>query len=322
MEHLFIINPKSFYKKMSMDRVIREITEHFRVKNEWNFSIHLSRFPRDAIIVIRRHLMSVDPGVRVRVYAVGGDGVAFCCLNGIIGMPNAELALLPFGTGNDFVRAFGMEHYHDFRDIALQTAAPVIPMDVIRCGGNYALNCCTVGMEASALIKTLPLNARFERQRRVFPALNAVLYVAGGFGAVFDERILGQKYELFADGEDLSGAYNAINIANGPYYGVGKTAVPSAIPNDGVLDMLISKDNSPAHTLKMLNAYLHGGWNKLNKYFIFRRIKKVAIHSPTPLLVNLDGEPFFDTRLEIEVVPHAVNIVAVHGLSYHGNADE
>jgi diacylglycerol kinase family enzyme len=120
MEHLFIINPKSFFPNFrKMDLFISGIKDFFREKEE-PCTIHISRFPRDAIIIIRRYFKKADSGARIRVYAVGGDGVAFCCLNGIIGIPNAELALMPFGTSNNFVRAFGPGRYDDFRNIGLQ----------------------------------------------------------------------------------------------------------------------------------------------------------------------------------------------------------
>jgi diacylglycerol kinase family enzyme len=312
LEHLFIINPKSFSHKADITRFSAEVEAHFKAKDVDNFSIHISRFPRDAVIVIKRHLMSVDPSTLVRVYAVGGAGVAFSCLNGIIGMPNAELALLPFGTGNDFVRAFGPEHYEDFRSIACQTAARAIPTDLIKCDGNYALNHCFIGKEASAVIHTILLNKRFEKIRRAFPSFNRLFLFLGGIAAAFDKRIIAQQYEIIADGEDLSGEYNSINIANGRYYANGKTSVPQAVPDDGFLDMLISKNPSPLGVLAGARSSLR----------VYRRIKKVTIRSDTALFVNIDDELFFDTHLEVEVIPRAVSIVSVGALQYEGTANE
>jgi diacylglycerol kinase family enzyme len=321
LEHLFIINPKSFSQKADIKRFTTEVETYFKAKDNDNFFIHISRFPRDAIIVIKRHLMSVDPSTLVRVYAAGGAGVAFCCLNGIIGMPNAELALMPLGTGNDFVRAFGPEHYDDFRSIALQTAARAIPTDVIKCGGNYALNHCFVGMEASAVIHTVSLNERFEKLRRAFPPLNRIFLSLGGIEAAFDERVIAQKYEIIADGEDLSGEYNSINIANGRYYALGKISVPQAVPNDGFLDMLITKKASPLGTIAAASYYLRGLGEKFPGNSIYRRVKKITIRSGTPLFVNIDDELFFDTHLEVEIIPHAVSIVAVRALQYVKNEE-
>jgi diacylglycerol kinase family enzyme len=312
MRHLFIINPKSFLPDLrKMDLFISEVNDFFKGKYG-QCTIHVSRFPRDAIIVMRRYFKKA-PSEPVRVYAVGGDGVAFCCLNGIIGIPDAELALMPFGTGNNFVRGFGLKHYNEFRNLGEQAAAPVIPVDVIKCNGNYALNFCTVGTESAAIIKILPLLERFERLRRRFQIFNRLFYMIGALHAPFDKRVMGQKYEISADGENFSAVYNSINIANGPYYGLGMTANPSAVPDDGLLDMLITKKTNAFLTLAGTVPFLAGHWRLVPASFIFRRVKKVSIRSSKPLFVNLDGEIFFDTNLDIEIIPALVNVVSVTG---------
>jgi diacylglycerol kinase family enzyme len=317
LEHLFIINPKSFPKKSQMNFFMADVARYFKTKTGGTgYTIHISRFPRDAIIVIRKRLLNTDRETVLRVYAVGGDGIMFDCLNGIIGMPNTELALMPYGTGSDFVLAFGKRHYRHFCNIDLQVSAPTIPTDVIRCGSNYALNFCAVGMEAATIFRTIALNEQFERIRRRFHPLNSLLYIIGGLTVAFDKRLRGQYYEITADGEDMGGEYNAINIANGPYYGVGKSPIRSALPDDGLLNILIYKNNGPLRPLSMLNEYLHGGWGKFPGSFLYRNVKKMSVRSPMPIMVNLDGETFFDTNLDIEIIPQAVKIAAVLNLKY------
>ncbi|MDR3342978.1 MAG: hypothetical protein LBT14_09385 [Treponema sp.] len=315
-KHLFIINPKSFLHTRDLDKVVSHITAYFKGSGIADFVIHVSCFPRDAVIVIRKYIAGVDNEAVVRVYAVGGDGIAFDCLNGIIGIPNTELALVPYGAVNDFVRAFGAEHSDLFRNIPLQVTAPSIPTDVIHCGKNHALNFCTIGMESSALLKTLPLNKRLEKYRRLFHPLNGLLYAWGGILSAFDKSVIGQGYCITADGKDISGCYNGINIANGAYYGSNKSVVPAALPNDGQLDMLIMQKAGTLRTLWIMVSYLNGKYYQFPAAFILNKVKKVTISSETPLLVCLDGEAFFDTDITVEILPKAVNIVAVKGLAY------
>ncbi|MDR1099578.1 MAG: hypothetical protein LBL28_03770 [Treponema sp.] len=320
-KHLFIINPKSFPRKGELEGFISQVEKYFSARRASGFSCHVSRYPRDAISVVRKHLAGVQPETMVRVYAVGGDGIAFDCLNGIVGLSNAELAIMPYGGGSDFVRAFGDEHYDEFKNIRLQTTAPAVPTDIIHCGNNYALNFCTVGMEAASVILAAPLNKRFESVRARFPGLTGFFYALGGLIGAFDKSLIGRRYDLRIDGEDFSGKYNIINVANGPCYGAGKSAVVTAVPDDGILDIMIVQKTGSLKILRLQAAYLRGEYYKHPRECMLRRAKKVSIRSESPLMVNLDGEAFFDSRITIEIVPRAVKIAAVNNVVYQRRAE-
>jgi len=45
-------------------------------------------------------------------------------------------------------------------------------------------------------------------------------------------------------------------------------------------------------------------------------MKKIELRSADPLVVNLDGEVYFDTSLVVEIIPAAVKIVAPGGIAY------
>jgi diacylglycerol kinase family enzyme len=319
--HLFIINPKSFPRKGELQDFVARLEGYFRSNRIPGLLYHVSRYPRDAISVVRKYLGLAGQDTTVRVYAAGGDGITFDCLNGLVGMPNAELAIMPFGGGSDFVRAFGEEYYGRFRDVALQVSAPAIPTDIIHCGNNYALNFCTVGQESAAVIRTTPLSKRFERIRFMFPGLASLFYTLGGIAAVFDKSLCGQRYEIQADGLDYSGRYNAINVANGPCYGSGKSPVATAVPDDGFLDMLVTRKLGSLKTLGIMPGYLRGKYYKYPKTCFLRRVKKITIRSESPLLVNMDGETFFDSRVTIELIPRAIKIAAVDNLAYRRRAE-
>jgi diacylglycerol kinase family enzyme len=322
-KHLFIINPKSFHKKKKLQCIINAIDAYFAArKSQRDFLIHITEFPRDSIIVIRKYMQNQEKGTSLRVYSIGGDGTSFCCLNGIMGLADAELAVMPFGSGsgNDFVRAFGEGHLAVFRNVALQAAAGTIPTDIIHCGDNYALNYCAIGIESAVVTGLQPWNRRFEKIRRRFNWINSLFVILGAVRVVFNKVLLNQYYSVIADGEDLSGSYSLINIANGPCYGFDKNPVITAVPDDGFLDMILLKSIAPLRAVFLIGPYLKGKYAKYPKYINWRRIKKVSINSESPLFVNMDGEAFFDSELSCEIVPHAVNIASPNGLSYQMRA--
>jgi diacylglycerol kinase family enzyme len=308
-----------------MEVVIADIVRCFQDLQTQEPIIHISRFPRDAIAVIRNYSKELNSDEIIRVYAVGGDGILFDCLNGVVGLPNAELAIVPYGKTNDVLRAFGENKSELFRDIKLQATSPTIPTDIIYCGNVYALNFCTVGVESDAIMKTLEFNKALENRKGLFRWLNdalyLVLYYLGGIQAAFNKPVITQRYSLTIDGEHLTGQYCSINIANGPCYGGDKNAVITAVPDDGFLDALFFKSTKPFRILKEMVPYTMGRYADYPGDFIWKRVRKVAIRSNAPLYIDLDGEVFFDTNITVEVMPAAVKIVAVKGLKYEKRAE-
>jgi YegS/Rv2252/BmrU family lipid kinase len=273
-------------------------------------------------MVIRKYLAKTKAGTTVRVYAIGGDGILFDCLNGVIGLENSELAVVPHGNSNDFVRAFGEGKHELFRDIEAQAAAEAITTDVIFCGNNYALNTCCVGMEAYTVHKAVELNTRhkgrWDRLPRPFGKFfYDFMFFWAGIVSSMSRSITSQQYDVMIDGRSLSGAYTTINIANGPCYGGDKNAAVAALPDDGLLDVLLFKTTNYLNIVMVGTRYIYGGYKRFPQYISYYRAKEVTISSKRPMVLQLDGEIFFDTTITIKIIPAAVKIVAVNGLKYN-----
>jgi diacylglycerol kinase family enzyme len=293
-----------------MERLITDIEQYFKAPGAEDYHIHVSRYPRDGIIFVKKYLQQSSRPVRV--YSVGGDGITYDCLNGIIGFPKAELALMPYGEGIDFIRAFGENLFEEFRTLDLQVRSPSIGTDVIRCNNHYALNYCAVGLEAAAAVEAAALFESFRRLRRLLRPLNAPFSVLGGVLAMIDRKGVG-TFTLDADGEDLSGDYNNFVFANGPRVGITRSLMSATVPNDGILEML---GTPRIGLLKQIGYYMQREFQKLPRNTLYRRVKKVSLRSDSPLYISLDGEVLYDSDITIEVVPAAVKVAAVNGREY------
>jgi diacylglycerol kinase family enzyme len=313
VKHICIVNPESFARKVNLDAFIDDCSSAMAGRD---LTVHISRFPRDAIGVIRDCAANLEPGTHIRVYAVGGDGILFDCLNGVIGLENADIAPMPYGAANDFVRAFGEGQSELFRDISRLADACALPTDVIHSTRNYALNFCALGLESYAFLQNHDISRRMNKPLRILPFLPALARRMIITASVFQKSVSRQYYRVAIDDEDCSGIYTAINIANGPYYGKNKSAVIHAAPNDGWLDALFTKDCGPMDVMKMAPAYLSGQYQKFPDKIFHRRGRKFSISSDAPMLVSMDGEIFYDTRLTLEIIPNAVRIVAPAGAAY------
>jgi diacylglycerol kinase family enzyme len=297
----------------------------FFTKNEANLLIHISRFPRDAIAVIRKFIAKLDSGASVRIYAVGGDGILFDCLNAVAGLPNVELGVIPYGKTNDFIRAFGEGLNSEFRNIEKQLNSGHIVTDVIYAGNNYAINSCTIGMESYAVHKAVSFHKQFTPILNSLPgSLSSIcysfLYFLGGVFSINNRVIINQHYQVTIDNKDYSGNYAIINIANGPCYGGDMCSTVAAIPNDGLMDIILFKSTNIFNFISKGYDYLYGKFYKYPDLISYHRAKEIVVRSELPLVLQLDGEVFIDTNITIKIIPQHVKIISINDLQFNQRA--
>ncbi|GHV09034.1 diacylglycerol kinase [Clostridia bacterium] len=315
MRHFFVINPKSFITAKDWRTFLLSVERCFSVGKRAEYKTYISRFPRDAIAAVRRYIASVPPEETVRVYAVGGDGILFDCLNGIVNYPNAELASVPYGNANDFVRAFGEGHADKFRDIKALSTAPTILTDILQCGVNYAISNCSLGLEAAAVIRMNWLSrilSKMHNRRKLIP----LLYKFGAVVHLLDRGRFIQEYEVTLDGENLSGRYVNINVGNIFGNGGSNSPSPYALPDDGIANVIFLNATSAPKVVSIISDYCSGGYERHPKSFFAKEFKEMRVKSREPMYVVLDGESFFSRDFSMKILPKAVKIVAPPGLTY------
>jgi diacylglycerol kinase family enzyme len=326
MTHLFILNPKSFWNMWKQTQVLNRIQSFFNTIENSDYAIHISRFPRDAVGFIPAFARTLPKETALRVYAIGGDGILFDCLNGIMGIENAELASIPYGQTNDFIRGFGKNEDIFFKRLALQYNAPTIPLDVIRCGNNYALSHCIIGMEAEIARSVEKSREKMQKGNSMSQwlarKLYIMLYYLSVFSVITDNQLLRQKYELDIDGEKTSGVYLGLHIYNSPYINGNLHPVKNSLPNDGILDMIIPQGQGRRQVLRMLPLFLSGSKKTLPRNFIYKQLRKISVNSNKILRINLDGIVFFESTIELELLPSALRFVDATRRGYKGAADD
>jgi len=155
------------------------------------------------------------------------------------------------------------------------------------------------------------VNAKFEKGlNRLSAALWRFLI---NFGSRFDKDIVARRYTITIDGEDYSGNYSLINILNGPCFGHKKNALPGVMPDDGSLDVVLFK---PAGVLSTLISFAKYARGKTPSNCVRVQARKIAIQSDKPMWIQTDSEYLMDTGIGFELVPQAVQMVAVDNLTY------
>jgi diacylglycerol kinase family enzyme len=265
----------------------------------------------------------IPEGTTLRVYAVGGDGILFDCLNGIMGLENTELAAIPYGRTNNFIRGFGKHNEVFFRNIALQYNAPKLSMDVIRCNGIYALNHCLIGPEAEVVLFSRKLRKNMEQggplSRWLCKRLYTLFYIISSFFIFAKKELMNQMYEMDTEVEVFSDVYQGLHIYNAPYRNGGLlNPVSNAMPNDGILNLLGIRRQGILQIFSLYPINILNNQNFFSKLFIFKYIRKINVRSKDILRVILDSIIFYEPELEIEILPGAVQFIDATWRGYKG----
>jgi diacylglycerol kinase family enzyme len=312
MKHLFVINPKSFPDKREMSDFITSVEELIGE----SATIRISRYPRDAVAKVNNFLeTATENNEKVRVYAVGGDGILFDCLNGMQKYRDHELASVPYGNSNDFLRAFGDENVPLFKDIKKLSESPSIWTDVFLCSSNVAIANAAIGLESSTILVT----EQMAKKLATIPFLRffiPTLYKIGAIVVLLNKKLRSQYYNISLDGEDYSGEYIDINIGNTFANGGRNIPSPYALPNDGKLNAIFIKKMSVIKSLLRIGAFVSGNFDKYPDSFFQVTFEFLHATSDEPIKIATDGEAFYTSDLYIETFHDALRIIAPEGLTY------
>lgn len=295
MKHLFIINPKCG-KGISYERCAEGIKQTMNEMGIENYEIHVTEGPRDGYEYAKKE---VDKGEHIRVYACGGDGTLYEVVNACACKANAEVAAFPLGSGNDFIRIFGDKK--DLRNVADHVNGTVMDFDIIKCGDEYAINQCSMGLDAEVCAK----QSYFKK----FPFLSGELAYTVSLLYCFIGKMKSRFTITIDDEEPFTQNVLFCVGANSRWYGGGYMAAPKALTYDGLLDFVIIKKNmSRIKLLPLIDKYKKGqhlDWDITT----FKRGKKVHIKSEKPAAVNVDGECQYVTESTFEIVEKGIKFV-------------
>jgi len=314
MKHIFVIDDIFFRdQQWLMDSMLDSIGQYFRTQENPDFYIQISRSRRDAIVLIQERITAAGEDDVVRVYAVGGEEILFDCLNGIAGLPNMELAVVPYGNPINFLRIFGEESTGLFSDIPAVINAPAIPTDIINAGNVFALNACMIGLLPVLGVQMREVNKKKGSDSGVYSFFLKILAYLNRIPMLLGKRITARQYSIKIDDEDYSGRYSLIKVANGPYYSRNKFTAAGAMPDDGLLEVALFKAADPFSTLWSIRAHSRG---RVPSKCISLKAKKIEIVSEDPMWIQLDNEYLQNTHVTFEIIPEAVQFVAVNNLTY------
>ena len=244
---------------------------------------------------------------RELVAALGGDGTVNEVVNGLAASGGAgpELAILPFGTGRDTIRTYGIPK-NAKNALELLRGGRTRTIDLGR-----ATFQATAGGEASRWYINIgscgltgAVAERAERTSKRLGGTPSFLFATVATFAAWRNVPFTVQVD---DQPPLELVANNVICANGRAFGGGIKVCPQAEPDDGLLDVLVWGDVGKldlALNLPRLYRGTHLGHSKVTVL----RAKRVRVEPARPLPLELDGELPGTTPATFEVVPAALRL--------------
>ena len=312
MRHIFLINPAAGGGKgtPALIEQIKTVCEQRKA----DYEIYTTTGVGDATAAARAFCQQARPNAPIRLYACGGDGTLGESANGMADCPYAELALIPCGTGNDFVRNF--TENSRFSDIGAQLDGEAVSIDLLRVNDGCCVNMINIGFDCEVVCK----KEEYGRKPH-FP--HKLAYIAGIAATFF--KMPGILARVRIDGgKEQKLPLQLTTMANGECCGGGFHSNPRASLQDGQIDVLQIDPVSRLTFLRLIGSYKAGTHLDSGKNDrILRSFKATSIEMffDRDQNVCLDGEVTRMKSLSLEILPRALRFSLPAGTSLRRPAE-
>jgi YegS/Rv2252/BmrU family lipid kinase len=236
---------------------------------------------------------------------VGGDGSVNEVANGLIGIAEPPpIAVVPRGTGWDFVRTFGIPRNVE-QAVAVALAGDTRAIDVGRVSyrawdgsdaGSVFANVASAGMSGAIA----------QRANETTKALGGkASYLLATF-RVF-ARWSATDVRLTVDGQERAGPMFDVIVANGRFFGGGMKMCPEAEPDDGLFDVVTIGDVTKTDLVRTMPKIYRGTHLPHPKAELLRGAT-VTVDADEALPIEIDGEQPGTTPARFEVLPGALRL--------------
>lgn len=231
----------------------------------------------------------------------GGDGTLNEAVNGLQDaghLENIPVALMPFGTGNDF--ATGCGFLPDTPDVMLRRAleATELRTDIGRAGERCFINAVSGGVGAEATAETPDwLKA----------GVGKLAYFLTG--AVKAGNLEGKEVHFAAEGFAWSGKMFGFVVGNGSHAGGNVRVSPNARVDDGLLDLTIFPECPFADLTDIATQYMFPKGDALPDQVITAQASAFTLQASEAIHINLDGEPLQIEAMQFGILPRALRFL-------------
>ncbi|MEA2419643.1 MAG: hypothetical protein QOE60_1849 [Thermoleophilaceae bacterium] len=228
------------------------------------------------------------------VAALSGDGM-LRPLAGALKGTAGTLAIIPCGRGNDLARVLEIPT-DPAAAVEVAVTGPERLLDVANVDGTPFVGIASLGFDSDA--NRIANDAKLVRGNAVY-LYAALRALAAWQPAAFTVTVDGERH-------DVSGY--SVAVGNSKAYGGGMFVLPQAELDDGMLDVLISKDASKLTFLRgVFDTFKAAHVNSPSALFL--RGATIEVGSDRPFVIYGDGDPIGTTPATVRVEPRCLRVI-------------
>lgn len=305
MNWSIILNPTagSGKAKKQWHQKIVPLLQQKNIKYQVSFTEsanHASFLAEQFIIEGSRHIL-----------AIGGDGTFQEVVNGImnqtvVSSTDVTLAVIPLGTGNDWVRS--LEIPNDIEaaiEILAEKGSPFLQdvgwMSYQKDGvptKRYFMNVAGAGFDAFVAQRMGKSPKRFGQLTYLWELLKGLF--------LFQNIPIQLQSPVF----EVTTPVFMLNIGIGKYLGSGMKVVPDAVLDDGLFDITFIENASKWEVMGQLKGLYDGSFVEFHKVKSFRTNQiEVNTNDKIPLYLQADGEILGHAPLKFEILEKKLKIL-------------
>lgn len=292
-----ICNPVSGKGKAlaTLDR----IKEWLSANPELNVQIHLTENVGHATSIARDLTKGEE---QVTLLVLGGDGTVNEVLNGIVNFKTTALGILPFGSGNDFVRALKMQNPDPIELMkAYINQAKIRKVDYLVLNDKYrAINGIGLGMSAEVIsYRNKMKHFSPETQYKIASTLKALFWKSFTYNLSIDKNPASKINSMW------------FTMNNGIAVGSGLIVAPDAQIDDGLISVTFVRKFNHIKTIPMLIKTKKGKIAQAKETGRFT-CKEIDIETDFEIVVEFDGNLLeHQKQINVKIVPQELRLLVL-----------
>jgi YegS/Rv2252/BmrU family lipid kinase len=275
-------------------------------KSDFQFELAISEYPKHTI---KLTIQAIENGFRNLIVA-GGDGTLNEAVNGIFSQtvcPPEEITIgmVPVGTGNDWIKTFGIPNYYKEAIKILQQGI-TMRQDIGRITFTendlaktcYFANMAGFGFDAMVATKTNRLKDK---------GRSGITVYLQALGSSF-MKYQTSKTRVIIDKKEINEMIFSVSIGIGKFNGGGMMQAPGAIPDNGLFQVTIIRKIGFFGILRNL-AGLYSGEFVKDPRVSTHQARNISVSSAYNIAGEADGEILGDNKFEIDIISQKLNVI-------------